>query len=83
MEKSSPIRTDYLYTVGEHSIECEVFGSNGYLITAETGGRLADLGPTDILVPIKVDDLSREVIVGRKTLNSLVIKLDGKSLEVL
>jgi len=83
LEGSSPIRTDYLYTVGEHEIECEVFALNGYLITSETARRVTDLGRIDILIPTRAQELSREVIAGRRILNTLVIKLDGKNLEVL
>jgi len=83
LEGSSPMRTDYLYTVGEREIECEVFGLNGYLINRETARRVAGFDKIEILVPTRADDLSREVIIGRGILNALVIKLDGKTLEVL
>jgi len=83
LEGSSPIRTDHLYTVGEREIECEVFGLNAHLITPETVRRVMDLGEIDILVPTRAHDLSREAIVGRRILNALVLKLDGKTLEVL
>jgi len=82
LEGSSPIRTDYLYTVGEHEIECEVFALNGYLITPETARRVTDLDRIDILIPTRAQELSREVIAGRRILNTLVIKLNGKNLEV-
>lgn len=83
LEGSSPIRKDYLYTVGEHEIECEVFGSKGYLIAPETARRVTGLASMDILVPTRVHELSREVIVGRRILNTLVIRLNGKTLDVL
>jgi len=36
-----------------------------------------------VLVPLSPENLSVEVIVGREILNKLILKLDGKRLEVL
>jgi len=83
LEGSSPMRKDYLYAIGGREIECEVFGLNGYLITPEDARRIMDLEKIEILVPTGADDLSREVIIGRRVLNSLVVKLGGRTLEVL
>jgi len=83
LEGSSPIRSDYVYTVAEHEIECEVFCLNGHLTAPDSTRRVTDLGRTEILVPTKVHALSREAIAGRRIINTLVMKLDGKTLELL
>lgn len=83
LEASTPIRNDHVYTVGEHEIECEVFCLNGYLTAPDSARRVADLGTTEILVPTRVQELSHEAIAGRRIINTLVIKLDGKTLELL
>jgi len=83
LEGSSPMHKDYLYAIGEREIECEVFGLNAYLIAPENARRIMDLEEIEILVPTGADDLSREVIIGRRILNSLVVKLGGRTLEVL
>jgi hypothetical protein len=83
LESASPTRRDYLYTVGDHEIECEVFPLRAYLVAKEGRRKLAMLGLVETLVPTRPNDLSDVTIIGRKVLNSLVVRLDGKKLDVL
>ena len=82
LEGVSAARKAYLYAVGDREIECEIFPLRGYLTNRE-GKRMLNLGLIEIMVPTRAIDLTDEAIVGRKVLNSLTLKLDGKRLELL
>jgi len=83
LEDLSALRKDYLYTVGDREIECEVFRLRAYLAAPLSRRRFLKLGAIEAMVPTRAEDLSDVAIVGRKILNSLVIRLDGKKLDVL
>ena len=78
----SAARKAYLYGVGDHEIECEIFPLRGY-VTSREGRRILSLGLLEAMVPTRAIDLTDIAIVGRKVLNSLTLKLDGKRLELL
>lgn len=83
LDGSPPSRKEYLFTVGDYEIECEVFQLRAYLGTQEGQKKITNLGYIEALVPIRPNDVSDVAIIGRKILNSLVIRLDGKKLQVL
>ena len=82
LEGVSAARKAYLYGVGDHEIECEIFPLRGY-VTSREGRRILSLGLIEAMVPTRAIDLTDIAIVGRKVLNSLTLKLDGKRLELL
>ena len=71
-----------LYTVSNEEVKCEVFSVKASLVSEE-GETILRLGDVRVLVPLSPENLSMEVIVGREILNKLILKLDGKRLEVL
>ncbi len=66
---------------GQYEIGCEIFPLRGYIISREGRGILSH-GLIEAMVPTRAIDLTDVAIVGRKVLNSLTLKLDGKRFEI-
>lgn len=81
LEGLTPLATERLETPLSKPVEFEVYELRGELISPRTNERL-DLEEVKIYVPMEVEYLSREVLVGREILNKLKISLNGQYTEV-
>ncbi|MBS7644223.1 hypothetical protein KEJ26_06595 [Candidatus Bathyarchaeota archaeon] len=81
LEGLRSIRTATLRALG-HEVACEVFKAQCHLVDDNLRPVL-NLQEVEVYVPINVEDLLEDVIVGRSILNQLKLQLNGEFLQVL
>ncbi|MGQ9723485.1 MAG: hypothetical protein ACUVXA_19440 [Candidatus Jordarchaeum sp.] len=71
--------TEWFYGAGDHDIECDVYSAECFLLSGE---ETVPLGKVRVYIPVRLEDLPEETIMGREVLNSLRVVLDGKNLKM-
>ena len=74
-----PEGTEWFYGAGDHEIECDIYSAECLLLSGE---KTVPLGTVTIYIPVRLEDLPEETIMGREVLNSLLLTLDGKNLKI-
>lgn len=80
LEGLKPAGKIQLKSVAE-PIECEIYETEAFIATGDLK-RVKNLGKIKIYVPVNVENLSDDALIGREILNSLTMKLDGKYTEI-
>nr|MDO8080371.1 hypothetical protein [Candidatus Freyarchaeota archaeon] len=75
-----PEGTEWFYSAGDHDIECDVYSAECFLL--RSGEETVPLGKVRVYIPVRLEDLPEETIMGREVLNSLTVVLDGKNLKM-
>ncbi|MBS7269803.1 MAG: hypothetical protein KIH10_13305 [Candidatus Freyarchaeota archaeon] len=71
--------TEWFYGAGDRDIECDVYSAECFLLSGE---ETVPLGEVMVYIPVRVEDLPEETIMGREVLNTLTVVLDGKNLRM-
>ena len=80
LEGLKPVGKIQLKSVKE-PIECEVYEIEASIVTEDLK-QIKKLGKIKIDVPMSIENLTGDALVGREILNSLTLKLDGKYTEI-